>query len=194
MTQFIKGGIEKFVHKSNNKHIIGKQLTLTELKAIPAGFGARIGLIPWCEVDDKIYHILCDIFWQNKQNKQNKGNVIGDLGGGVKKNKRPYDTLYTELKDEVPGWVDILKSQIEHGSIAIYTIEYLHVLSYELRYAITIFVNITPYIKVLNDIFRPTREIKQLNAYENIVYTLFYTKNINYGLIYYRDYLVYSIK
>jgi hypothetical protein len=87
MTQFIKGGIEKFVYKSNDKHIVGKQITLTELKAIPAGYGARIGIIPWCEVDDKIYHILCDIFWQN--GKCN-GNVIGDLGGGVKKNQREF--------------------------------------------------------------------------------------------------------
>jgi hypothetical protein len=86
MTQFIKGGVENFVHKSNDKHIVGKQITLTELKAIPAGHGARIGIIPWCEVDDKIYHILCDIFWQN--GKCN-GNVSGDLGGGVKKNERP---------------------------------------------------------------------------------------------------------
>jgi hypothetical protein len=191
MTQFIKGGIENFVHKSNDKHIVGKQITLTELKAIPAGYGARIGIIPWCEVDDKIYHILCDIFWQN--GKCN-GNVIGDLGGGVKKNERPYDKMYNELKEEVPGWVDILKSQIEYGPIAICTIEYLHVPYNALRYAITVFVNITPYIKVLNDLFRPTREIKQLNAHENIVHTLLYTKDINYGLIYYRDYLTYSVK
>ena len=191
MTQFIKGGIEKFVHKSNEKHVVGKQITLAELKAIPAGYGAHIGIIPWCHVDDKIYHILCDIFWQN--GKYN-GNVLGDLGGGVKRDKRPYDTMYTELQEEVPGWVDILKSQIEHGPIAIYTIEYVHASYCSLRYAITVFVNITPYIKVLNDLFRPTREIKQLNAHEDIIYTLLYTKDINYGLIYYREYLSYCIK
>jgi len=191
MTQFIKGGIEQFVHKSNDKHIVGKQITLTELKAIPAGHGARIGIIPWCKVDDKIYHILCDIFWQNGKKH---GHVIGDLGGGVKRDKQPYDTMYTELQEEVPGWVDILKSQIEYSPISIYTIEYLHAPSYSLRYAITIFVNITSYIKVLNDLFRPTREIKQLNAHEDIVHTMLYTKNINYGLIYYRDYLMYSIQ
>jgi hypothetical protein len=188
MTQFVKGGVEQFSYHKNGKHIVGKILTLAELKAIPAGYGGRIGVIPRCKVDDDVYHILCNIHWQHKGNE---GDVIGDLGGGIKCNEKPYDTLYRELKEEVPGWHDILKSQIGHSPIEIYSIEYLHSSVKSLRYSITIFVDITPFIKVMNDLFIPTKEIKGINAYNDLIEALS-INNINYGLQYYREYLMYK--
>lgn len=188
MTQFVKGGTEQFSYHKNGKHIVGKTLTLADLKAIPAGYGGRIGVIPRCTVDNE-YHILCNIHWQRKGDE---GDVIGDLGGGVKCNEQPYDILYKELKEEVPGWHDILKSQIEHSPIEIYSIEYLHASIKSLRYAITIFVDITPFIKVMNDLFVPTEEIKGINAYSDMIGEVLIYNNINYGLQYYREYLMYK--
>jgi hypothetical protein len=187
--QAILWGTTKYTYQNAGKHIIGKELKLAELKLISAGYGGRIGVIPCCSVDDNIYHILCDIHWQNKGKS---GNVVGDLGGGVKKDQRPYDALYQELREEVPGWHDILKSQIEHSPVQIYSIEYMHASPHELRYSITIFVDITPYIKVLNDMFKPTREIHGIHAHTDLIHTITTIENLNYGLMYYRDYLTYS--
>jgi len=190
MTELIQGGVQRYCYKQNGKHIIGKKITITDLKAIPAGYGGHIGVIPLCNVDDNIYHILCNIYWQKGEQH---GNVIGNLGGGVKRDQKPYHALYKELQEEVPAWHDILKSQIEHSDITIYSIEYLHITHHSLRYAITIFVNITPFIKVMNDIFIPSREIKEVIAYCNIVEEVLTNDNINYGLRHYREYLLYGI-
>lgn len=187
--QAITCGTTEYIYQNAKKHIIGKTLTLAELKTIPVGYGGRIGVIPLCTVDDNVYHILCDIHWEKKGKS---GNVVGDLGGGVKKDERPYRTLYKELREEVPGWYDILKSQIEHSPVQIYSIEYMHASHNELRYSITIFVDITPYIKVLNDMFKPTKEIHGINAYHDFIHSITTTEHLNYGLMYYRDYLTYS--
>ena len=186
----IKQGKIQYEYKQSAKHIVGKRLTLNQLKQIPAGYGGRIGVIPWCTVDINKYYILCNIYWQGRGSS---GNVVGDLGGGIKRTERPYDALYNELREEVPSWYDILKSQIENTPIEIYSIEYINAIHGSLRYAITIFVDITPFVKVLNDIFRPTKEIKSIMAYSNIVQCLMVVKNLNYGLLYYRDYLEYQM-
>ena len=145
----ISGGETQYHYQDETgKNIVGKKLSLAELKAIPAGYGGRIGVIPWCIVDNTKYHILCDIHWQ-KRGKE--GNVMGDLGGGIKRHQTPYAALHNELQDEVPEWFDILQAQLENSPIDIYSIEYLHAPYNNVRYSITIFVDITPHIKVLNE-------------------------------------------
>ena len=66
------GGVMQYSYHDTNKNIAGKKLTLTDLKNIPAGYGGRIGIIPWCIVDNKKYHILCDIHWE-KRGKEGNG-------------------------------------------------------------------------------------------------------------------------
>ena len=171
------------------KNIMGKKLTLAELKAIPAGYGGRIGVIPWCIVENTKYHILCDIHWQ-KRGKE--GNVMGDLGGGIKRHQTPYAALYNELRDEVPEWFDILQTQLENSPIDIHSIEYLHAPHYNVRYSITIFVDITPYIKVLNELFSASKEIHGLHAFNDFDDMLLLNTNMNYGLMYFKDYIVYQ--
>ena len=188
--EVISGGETQYHYQDETgKNIMGKKLSLAELKGIPAGYGGRIGVIPWCIVDNVKYHILCDIHWQ-KRGKE--GNVMGDLGGGIKKHQTPYDALYNELQDEVPGWFDILKSQLEHSPIDIHSIEYLHAPLHNVRYSITIFVNITPYIKVLNELFSASKEIYGLHAFNDFDDMLLLNTNMNYGLMYFKDYVVYQ--
>jgi hypothetical protein len=188
--EVITGGETQYHYRDETgKNIIGKKLRLADLKAIPAGYGGRIGVIPWCIVDNTKYHILCDIHWQKRGKK---GNVMGDLGGGIKRHQTPYDALYNELRDEVPGWFDILKNQIEHSPIDIHSIEYLHAPHHKVRYSFTIFVDITPYIKVLNDLFSVTKEIHGLHAFDDFDDMLLLNTNINYGLTYFKDYIVYQ--
>jgi hypothetical protein len=188
--EVITGGETQYHYRDDTgKNIVGKKLSLADLKAIPAGYGGRIGVIPWCIVDNTKYHILCNIHWQNRGKE---GNVMGDLGGGIKRHQKPYDALYNELRDEVPGWFDILKSQLEHSSITIYAIEYLHATHHNIRYSFTIFVDITPYIRVLNDLFSITKEIQGLHAVDDFDDMLLLHTNMNYGLTYFKDYIVYQ--
>ena len=186
----ITGGETQYHYQDETgKNIVGKKLSLTDLKAIPAGYGGRIGVIPWCIVDNTKYHILCDIHWQ-KRGKE--GNVMGDLGGGIKRHQTPYAALYTELRDEVPEWFDILQAQLENSPIDIHSIEYLHSPHYNVRYSITIFVDITPYIKVLNELFSASKEIHGLHAFNDFDDMLLLNTNMNYGLTYFKDYIVYQ--
>jgi hypothetical protein len=43
----------------------------------------------------------------------------------------------------------------------------------------------------MNDLFIPTKEIKGINAYNDLIEALS-INNINYGLQYYREYLMYK--
>jgi hypothetical protein len=188
--EVISGGETQYHYQDETgKNIMGKKLTLAELKAIPAGYGGRIGVIPWCIVENTKYHILCDIHWQ-KRGKE--GNVMGDLGGGIKRHQTPYAALHNELRDEVPEWFDILHTQLENSPIDIHSIEYLHAPHYNVRYSITIFVDITPYIKVLNELFSASKEIHGLHAFNDFDDMLLLNTNMNYGLNYFKDYIVYQ--
>ena len=188
--EVISGGETKYHYQDETgKNIMGKKLSLAELKAIPAGYGGRIGVIPWCIVDNTKYHILCDIHWQ-KRGKE--GNVMGDLGGGIKRHQTPYAALHNELRDEVPEWFDILHTQLENSPIDIHSIEYLHAPHYNVRYSITIFVDITPHIKVLNELFSASKEIHGLHAFNDFDDMLLLNTNMNYGLNYFKDYIVYQ--
>lgn len=188
--EVISGGETQYHYQDETgKNIVGKKLSLAELKAIPAGYGGRIGVIPWCIVDNTKYHILCDIHWQ-KRGKE--GNVMGDLGGGIKRHQTPYAALHNELRDEVPEWFDILYNQLENSPIDIHSIEYLHAPHYNVRYSITIFVDITPHIKVLNELFSASKEIHGLHAFNDFDDMLLLNTNMNYGLMYFKDYIVYQ--
>jgi len=188
--EVISGGETQYHYQDESgKNIMGKKLTLAELKAIPAGYGGRIGVIPWCIVDNTKYHILCDIHWQKRGKK---GNVMGDLGGGIKRHQTPYAALYNELRDEVPEWFDILQTQLEDSPIDIHSIEYLHAPHYNVRYSITIFVDITLHIKVLNELFSASKEIHGLHAFNDFDDMLLLNTNMNYGLMYFKDYIVYQ--
>ena len=188
--EVISGGETQYHYQDETgKNIVGKKLSLAELKAIPAGYGGRIGVIPWCIVDNTKYHILCDIHWQ-KRGKE--GNVMGDLGGGIKRHQTPYAALHNELRDEVPEWFDILHNQLENSPIDIHSIEYLHAPHYNVRYSITIFVDITPHIKVLNELFSASKEIHGLHAFNDFDDMLLLNTNMNYGLMYFKDYIVYQ--
>lgn len=188
--EVISGGETQYHYQDETgKNIMGKKLSLAELKAIPAGYGGRIGVIPWCIVENTKYHILCDIHWQKRGKK---GNVMGDLGGGIKRHQTPYAALHNELRDEVPEWFDILHTQLENSPIDIHSIEYLHAPHYNVRYSITIFVDITPYIKVLNELFSASNEIHGLHAFNDFDDMLLLNTNMNYGLMYFKDYIVYQ--
>lgn len=188
--EVISGGETQYHYQDETgKNIMGKKLSLADLKAIPAGYGGRIGVIPWCIVENTKYHILCDIHWQKRGKK---GNVMGDLGGGIKRHQTPYDALHNELRDEVPEWFDILHTQLENSPIDIHSIEYLHALQYNVRYSITIFVDITPHIKVLNELFSASKEIHGLHAFNDFDDMLLLNTNMNYGLMYFKDYIVYQ--
>ena len=188
--EVISGGETQYHYQDETgKNIMGKKLSLADLKAIPAGYGGRIGVIPWCIVENTKYHILCDIHWQKRGKK---GNVMGDLGGGIKRRQTPYDALHNELRDEVPEWFDILQAQLENSPIDIHSIEYLHSPYYKVRYSITIFVDITPHIKVLNELFSASKEIHGLHAFNDFDDMLLLNTNMNYGLMYFKDYIVYQ--
>lgn len=188
--EVISGGETQYHYQDETgKNIMGKKLSLADLKAIPAGYGGRIGVIPWCIVENTKYHILCDIHWQKRGKK---GNVMGDLGGGIKRHQTPYDALHNELRDEVPEWFDILHTQLENSPIDIHSIEYLHAPHYNVRYSITIFVDITPHIKVLNELFSASKEIHGLHAFNDFDDMLLLNTNMNYGLMYFKDYIVYQ--
>jgi hypothetical protein len=188
--EVITGGATQYHYQDETgKNIVGKKISLADLKAIPAGYGGRIGVIPWCIVENTKYHILCDIHWEKRGKK---GNVMGDLGGGIKRYQTPYAALYTELRDEVPEWFDILQAQLENSPIDIHSIEYLHSPYYKVRYSITIFVDITPHIKVLNELFNASKEIHGLHAFNDFDDMLLLNTNMNYGLTYFKDYIVYQ--
>lgn len=188
--EVISGGETQYHYQDETgKNIMGKKLSLADLKAIPAGYGGRIGVIPWCIVENTKYHILCDIHWQKRGKK---GNVMGDLGGGIKRHQTPYAALHNELRDEVPEWFDILHTQLENSPIDIHSIEYLHAPHYNVRYSITIFVDITPHIKVLNELFSASKEIHGLHAFNDFDDMLLLNTNMNYGLMYFKDYIVYQ--
>jgi hypothetical protein len=100
--------------------------------------------------------------------------------------------LHNELRDEVPEWFDILHTQLENSPIDIHSIEYLHAPHYNVRYSITIFVDITPYIKLLNELFSASKEIHGLHAFNDFDDMLLLNTNMNYGLMYFKDYIVYQ--
>jgi len=180
-------GTTQFTYETDEKHTIGKQITLRDVKAIQAGHGGYICIIPKCTVDDKTYHILCDTFWQ--KNEQS-GIVVGDLGVGVKMNERPYDVLYNGITKKLPSWTEVLRFQMEAGNTEMYSIEYLHTKRKNVRYAIIIMVDITPFLRTLDQVLDTTKDIRDLKGYEEIERSILSTTNLSYGLEYYREYIM----
>ena len=189
--QVIKGGETQYTIQTDETHIIGKRLTLYDVKAIRQGHGGYVSIIPKCTVDDKTYHILSDTFWQQNRNH---GIVVGDLGGGVKVNERPYDVLYNGIKKKMPTWLYHLTLQIESGATEIYSIEYAHIKRNDVRYSIIIMVDITPFIAILDQLLHFMKDVREIKAYEEVERSILSLPNLSYGLTYYRDYLVYYQK
>ena len=187
--EFITVGETQYTYKKYEKHIIGKHLTLNNLKSIPAGYGGHIGIIPQCTIDGVVYNMLCDIQWHNRIES---GMVVGTLGGGIKRTQRPYDALYRELYEEVPAWVQLLHTHLEQSDVTIYSIEYLHAKDNYMRYSITIIMDVTYLVKEMYALFTPSKEIIDLKGYDDIEYYLFSLPELSYGLQYYRNYLIYK--
>ena len=184
----ITSGQTQYVFQNDYIHIVGKRITLKDIKQIPAGYGGYISIIPKCTKDDKTYHILCDMFWQ----KYHKcGFVIGDFGTGVKKYERPYDVLYDGLEKKMPTWTDLIKFQIESDKTEISCIEYIHATQNDVRYAIAIMVDITPFLSILDELLVLTKEIRDLKAYEEIDRSVLLSHKLSHGLLYYREYITY---
>jgi len=186
---FITRGQLNYTYQTEDVHIVGKHLTLEDIKHIPAGYGAYISIIPKCTKDDKTYHILCDMFWQKYRTC---GFVTGDFGTGVKKYERPYNVLYAGITKKMPTWTDLIKFQIESNQTEISCIEYIHAKPNDVRYAITIMVEITPFLSILDELLVLTKEIMDLKAYEEMDRSILSLNKLSYGLLYYRDYITYK--
>ena len=184
----ISRGKTQYTYQTNAVSIIGKKITLDELKTIPSGHGAYVSIIPTCIKDDKTYHILSDTFWQKNQHS---GVVVGDFGCGIKKCDRPYDILYNGLMKKMPTWQSLIAFQIEANKTEIYTIEYMHAQRNDIRYAIILMVDITPFLSILDELLVLTNEIRELKAYEEIERSILSLSTLSYGLLYYRDFITY---
>lgn len=189
--QFINGGSIQYTYENEDVHIIGKRITLDDVKAIGMGQGAYIAVIPTCKKDDKMYHILCDTFWQKDKHC---GSVVADFGSGVKKYETPYSVMYNGITKKMPLWKGVIAFQIETDATEIYSIEYMHAVKNDVRYAIIVKVDITPFLSLLDELLVLTKEITDLKAYEEVDRSILSLPNISYGLMYYRDYITYEQK
>jgi len=184
-------GEPEYEYKRKNFHIIGKHITLDDIRAIPKGHAAYISIIPRCTINGKTYHMLCDMFWQKDIYS---GHVAADFGTGIKRHERPYSVLYDGISKRMPSWLDLMTFRIESDATEIYAIEYMHAKRNDIRYAISIIVDMSPFVGIMDELLVLTEEIPDIKAYEEIERSISSTKDISHGLMYYRDCITFKNK
>ena len=186
---YIRHGIKQF----DTEHHLGKQITLADLKHLPAKYGGHISLIPYYYTEENATFLLTLNHWKNKKTHET-GVVLGCLGGGVSKNSTPYDGLLSELHDEVPEYMDKLVECIESPKAEILALENKAGSREWLRYYIFIFVPIEKaYAMHIKDTFQQVVNNNKPHTQKEIGAILFFnafpetSTDITFGMIMHRN-------
>jgi hypothetical protein len=165
------------IDRNGLKQTCAQSINLAHVKAIPKGYGGRIGVLPYFVKDNQLHVLL------NRSNR----NLISDFGGGVRATLSPYQGLLKELAEEVPFWKDYLEQEMNYGETMAHTVETYYPLDEQrskqtLRTWTTIFVQVDPSIL---EHFQTTKEVKELLTVPMMLLPQFLAKKrnqINSGL------------
>jgi hypothetical protein len=164
----------------NEFRVIETWLDTKQLKAIPCGYGARIGVVLHTQ-DKYIFNI------------SNRG-LLSDFGGGVRAKRSPYYGLMKELSEECPQWMSYILKEMDKGC-RVHCVESFHRYDEErtrkhTRFSILVFVPMDP---ALLKNFQQTSEVRMLvKVDKSEIQNVIASSRVNAGLLHMQKYKVYS--
>jgi hypothetical protein len=186
---YITHGVKQF----DTDYQLGKQITMEDLKHLPAKYGGHISVIPYYYTEENATFLLTLNHWKNKK-KGESGTVLGCIGGGVKNDVTPYTGLLYELDQEVPAYKNKLLEYIESPKAEILALENKAGSREWLRYYIFIFVPIEKaYAMHIKDTFRRVVNHNKPDEQKELGAILFFnafpetSTDITFGMIMHRN-------